>query len=178
MTDEIDAIPQGNLHEIVKSRAALLKPCEEFDFTNPQVDPIQLAADLVKTMYAYNGIGLAANQIGVPYRVFAMRTAPKNTVVFNPKIIHYEPETELLEEGCLSFPGYVVKIKRYKLIRVRFSYPNGEVKTETYKGLTSRVFQHEMEHLNGQIFYDNASKYHRDQADRRFKKYERNKKAA
>jgi peptide deformylase len=178
--EELDStntpMPEGRILPIITSRMDLKQVCEPFDFENPQMDPLQLAADLVRTMHDHQGLGLAANQIGYPYRVFAMRTAPKNTVVFNPKIIHNEPETETLDEGCLSFPGLVVKIKRWKLIRVRFAYPNGEVKTETYKGLTSRVFQHEFGHLNGEIFYELATKYHRDLAERKMMKRQRYKK--
>lgn len=169
-------LPEANLLPIVTDRKALKQVCIPFDFADPPTDPLQISADLVKNMIDHNGLGLSANQIGYPYRVFAMRTTPKNTVVFNPKIIHYEPETEILDEGCLSFLGLVVKIKRYKLIRVRFAYPNGEIKTETYKGLTARIFQHELGHLNGEIFYDLATRYHRDLAERQMKKRERFKK--
>lgn len=176
LVDE-DGIPEGYIRDLVTDRSKLITECEAFDFANPQVDPLELAADLVKTMVNHNGLGLSANQIGVPYRVFAMRTAPKNTVVFNPKIIHVEPEEEYMEEGCLSFPGLVVKVKRHKFIRVRFAYPSGEVKTETYKGMTARVFQHELDHINGIIYYDRATKYHKDLGERRLKRIQ-NRKAA
>jgi peptide deformylase len=166
-------VPEGRVHEIVTDREALRKPCDKFDFANPPMDPMQLAADLVRTMIDHNGLGLSANQIGFPYRVFAMRTAPQNTVVFNPILVNVDPETETLEEGCLSFPGMVVKIKRHKLIKVRFAYPNGEVKNELYKDLTARVFQHELDHLNGKIFYEQASRFHREQAERKAAKYQR-----
>ena len=65
----------------------LTTPCEEFDFSNPPFEPIEFAKKLVKFMYDNNGIGLAANQVGVPYRVFAMRGEPENFVCYNPRIV-------------------------------------------------------------------------------------------
>ena len=81
----------------------LTEVCKEFDFNDPQVDPIEFAQDLVKTMYKRNGLGLAANQVGYPWRVFAMRGAPENFVCFNPKIVKPSDAEVSLEEGCLSF---------------------------------------------------------------------------
>lgn len=161
--------PEGVNHDIVMDRGALKNECELFNFQNPQVDPFQLAADLSKTMIDHNGLGLAANQIGYPYRVFAMRTAPKITIVFNPTIVHFSPETMVEEEGCLSFPGFVVKIKRSKLIKVRYAFPDGSVKNEVYKDMTARIFQHEYDHLNGVLYQERATLFHKDQAERKMK---------
>lgn len=142
----------------------LNEPCKDFDFKDPQVDPIEFAQELVKTMYERNGLGLAANQVGYPWRVFAMRGAPENFVCFNPKIVKPSDAEVSLEEGCLSFPGLLVKIKRPQHIRVRFTTPNGDTRTETFTGMSARVFQHEMDHLDGEIFYDKANRFHRDKA--------------
>lgn len=163
-------IPEGRYIEIVTDRAQLIKPTEPFDFADPQMDPLQLGADLVKNMVDRNGLGLSANQIGYPYSVFTMRTAPKMTVAFNPKIVGVDDEEDLLEEGCLSFPNLIIKIKRYKTIRVRFWYPNGEFKLETFTGMTARVFQHELDHLNGIVFDQRASLFHKNQAERQMAK--------
>lgn len=146
-----------------------MKPCEKFDFSNPPFDPIQFAQDLVRTMYEHNGIGLSANQVGVPYQIFALRAAPENFVCFNPKIVMPSEETIVLEEGCLTYPGLFVKIKRPRHVKVRFQMPNGETRTETFTGMSARAFQHEMDHMEGKIFYNQASKYHKDQAIRRWK---------
>jgi peptide deformylase len=70
----------------------------------------------------------------------------------------------------LTFPGLAVKIKRADEIRVRFAMPNGDVRTETFRGLTAHSFQHEMDHMNGELFYMKATKYHRDQAFKNWKK--------
>ncbi len=154
---------------VVKNRAQLTEPCLPFDFNAPPIDPIELAQALVHEMRDYDGLGLAANQLGFKWRVFAMRANP-NLVCFNPKIVMPSEETITLEEGCLSFPGLYVKIKRPKHVRVRFQLPNGEMQTEMYTGMAARVFQHELDHLDGIIFYDLANKYHRDQAFKKWKK--------
>jgi peptide deformylase len=148
----------------------LTTKCELFDFKNPPIDPIELAQDLVKTMYDLNGIGLAANQVGLSYRVFAMRGAPQNFVCFNPKIVMPGTEEVLLEENSLTFPGLYVKVKRSQHIRVRFTMANGETRSDTFTGITARTFQHLMDHMDGEVFYNKANKYHRDQAFKKWKK--------
>jgi peptide deformylase len=120
-------------------------------------------------MYENNGLGLAANQVGTPYRIFAMRAAPENFVCFNPKIVQQSEQTVTLEEGCLTYPGLIVKIKRPEFIRVRFQTPNGDTLTKQFIGMSARVFQHEIDHLDGIRFYDKANKFHRDQALRKWK---------
>jgi len=123
-------------------------------------------------MYDWNGLGLAANQVGVPYRVFAMRGSPENFVCFNPRIVQPSAENIILEEGCLSFPGLLVKVKRPKHIRVRFTTPNGDTKTETFIGMTARVFQHELDHLDGRLYFNRANKYHKEIAMKKWKRGE------
>jgi peptide deformylase len=123
-------------------------------------------------MYEWNGIGLAANQVGVPYRVFAMRAQPQNFVCFNPRIVQPSAEQISLEEGCLSFPGLIVKLKRPRHVRVRFQTPNGDTRTETFIGMSARVFQHEMDHLEGRLYFNQASRYHREIALKKWKRGE------
>lgn len=165
---------------VSKDDPILREVCKPFDFKDPPFDPIQLAKDLIKTMYDHNGIGLAANQVMrtdgyaenayVPYRIFAMRGAPENFVCFNPKIIDTGEADDVMEEGCLSYPGLIVKIKRKRTVKVRFWMPNGEGRTDTFTGLTARVFQHELDHLDGIVFYTKANPYHREQAMKRWKR--------
>jgi len=123
-------------------------------------------------MYDWNGLGLAANQVGVPYRVFAMRGSPENFVCFNPRIVQPSAENIILEEGCLSFPGLLVKVKRPKHIRVRFQTPNGDTRTETFIGMTARIFQHELDHLDGRLYFNRANKYHKEIAMKKWKRGE------
>ena len=157
--------------KLVDSHDPILKTvCTPFDFLSPPFEPIQFAKDLVKFMYDNNGIGLAANQVGVPYRVFAMRGEPENFVCYNPKIVQPSEMKINLEEGCLTYKGLLVKITRPQHIRVRFTTPNGETMTKQFTGLSARTFQHELDHLDGIIFYNRANRYHRDQALRKWKK--------
>lgn len=157
------------IHNLVPITDPILKTyIDEFDFSNPPIDPFQLAVDLSETMIYNNGIGLAANQIGLPYRAFAMTGSPIH-VCFNPRILDQTTEQVLLEEGCLSYPGLKVKIKRPKSIRVRFTKANGETVTEKFTGITARVFQHEFDHLNGEIFFNRANLFHKEQGFRQWR---------
>lgn len=143
---------------------------EDFDFSNPPVDPEELSTQMVEYMRECEGIGLSANQIGLPHRVFVMEGEPAYAC-FNPRIIMPGEELVMLEEGCLSFIGLNVKIKRAKSIKVRFQGPDGEVYTKTFTGMTARVFQHELDHLNGIVFYSRANTFHRDAAFKKWKKW-------
>ena len=147
----------------------LLEECEDFDFKDPPFDPVEFAKTLVKFMYDNNALGVAANQVGVPYRIFAMRGSPENFVCFNPKIVQTSEKDVVLEEGCLSYPGLLVKIKRPEYVRVRFTTPNGDTITRQFIGMAARGFQHEYEHLEGERFYDKANRFHREQAMRKWK---------
>lgn len=138
--------------------SVLRNPCQKFDFLSPPFEPIEFSKKLVKFMYDSGGIGLAANQIGVPYAIFAMRGSPENFVCFNPKIVTPSEEQIILEEGCLTYPNFQVKIKRPRHVRVRFQTPNGDTLTKQFTGMTARIFQHEMEHLEGKIFTENCSR--------------------
>ena len=155
---------------IVTDVAALTKPCEPFDFDNPPIDPNELAVSLVKQMQEHSGIGLAANQVGHPYRVFAIAGYPENFVVFNPKIVNYSEEENTLEEGCLSWPGIYVKVPRSKTIRIRFQGPDGQTYTRTFKDMTAKIIQHEIEHLDGKFFFSNVSKLRLSMALKKAKK--------
>ena len=157
---------------LVKQNDPILRaPCVGYDFNDKSIDVIEFAKQLVVTMYQHNGIGLAANQVGYNHRIFALRGHPENFVCINPKIVNKSEQSSYIIEGCLTFPGLAVKIKRADEIRVRFSTPNGDVRTETFRGLTAHAFQHEMNHLDGELFYMKATKYHRDQAFKNWKNY-------
>lgn len=145
---------------------------EEFNFAAPPVDPLDLVSNLAETMLENNGIGLAANQCGLPYRVFVLLS---NEIIpcFNPKIVDSSKEMIVLEEGCLSYPGLSVKVKRPRRIKVRYTEPNGNTITRTFDGLTARVFQHELSHLNGIVHINEASFIHKKQALTRWKQMKR-----
>ena len=149
---------------------ALKEQAKQFNFSDPPFDPIEFSRDLVKFMYDNNGICLTAPQVGVPYRIFAMRGAPENFVCFNPRLVMPSEEEIRLDEISLTFPGLDVKIKRPRHCKVRFATPNGDIRTETYTGMTARAFQHCMDFLNGEVFYHKANPIHREQALRKWKR--------
>lgn len=157
--------------ELVKHDDPILnQECEAFDFANPPFDPIEFSKEFIKFMYDKNGIGLAANQVGIPYRIFAMRAEPENFVCFNPKVVAPSDSEVVLEEGCLSYPGLLVKVKRPQHVRVRFQTPNGDTLTKQFTGISARIFQHELDHLDGVVFYNKANRFHRDKAMKKWKK--------
>lgn len=148
---------------------------ENFDFDNPPIDPIELTNNLIETMAHNKGMGLAANQCGLPYRVFVLWST-ETLACFNPKIIDQTTEQVLLEEGCLSFPNLTIPIKRSKSIKVRFQDPFGEMRTEKFTGMTARAFLHELDHLNGVDYTSRANRIHLERARRKQKTLERFKK--
>ena len=156
--------------ELTKDLILLKCKSEDFDFNDPLWNALDLAKALVKLMYDKGGIGISAIQCGIPKRVFAIRGDPENIVMFNPLIVNESEETILLDEGCLSYPGLYLKIKRPRHVRVRFSTPNGDRVTKQFTGITARTILHENDHLNGIIFLSKANKFHRDQALRHQKR--------
>ncbi len=131
----------------------LITPCEPFDFENPPFDPIEFSKELVVTMRDKGGIGLAANQVGKPYQIFSIRTDP-NKVMFNPRLVMLSTEKIVLDEACLSTPGLTLPIERSRHIRIRYQQPNGETLSESFTGITARIIQHEMMHLEGKMFFE------------------------
>ena len=160
----------------------LWKQTERFDFYNPQIDPKELVEMLSEAMIRLNGIGLSCNQVGLPYRVFIMgdpRDPDSIIPIFNPDIIHYSDEQEIAEEGCLSFPNYLIDIKRPKEIRTRISTIDGNRDSARFTGVTSRIFQHEYDHMEGIDFRSRATRFHKERANKNYKLFLRkNKKAA
>ena len=131
--------------------------------------------DLSKVMYdnmaKYGGLGLSANQLGLPYRMFVMGGHPqiedgKVRSVFNPLINDVSPESINLKEGCLSFPFLFLSIKRPKWCSVRYTDENGEEVEETLHGMSARIFMHENEHMNGYVFTDLVSKLKLERAEK------------
>lgn len=146
----------------------------EFDFSNPSHDPIQLEKDLIEAMFAGNGMGLSANQVGIRARVFVMgqRSDPDSAqAFFNPIVVANTDITEDLEEGCLSFPGIYVKVKRPKRIKVRWQNSLGEYKEAELDDYACKCFLHELDHLEGIVFKDRVSNLKWTQAIKKSIKY-------
>ncbi|MCV2447157.1 peptide deformylase [Paracoccus sp. DMF] len=120
---------------------------------------LPLAADLLATMYDAGGRGLAAPQIGEPWRIFVMdhgwkTGTPLPRVVLDPDIAALGAETETLEEGCLSIPGHPVTVTRPAVISLRCFDLTGALLTLCLSGIEARIAQHEADHLDGRLILD------------------------
>jgi len=159
-------------HIVPPSHPIFNKKLDPFVFDN-KVNTNELAEKMIEMMQKAGAAGLAANQLGLDHRVFVLNTQPHPLVCFNPKIVHYSEKYAVHEEGCLTFPGLFVKIRRPEWIRARFYDTSGLIQTETLNGLTGRAFQHELDHLDGISYMTRAKKIHMDQAKRKQKLIDR-----
>ena len=140
---------------------------EQFGFANRT----ELSKVMYDNMAKYGGLGLSANQVGLPYRMFVMGGHPqiedgKVRYVFNPLVNDVSEESVMLKEGCLSFPFLFLGIKRPKWCSVRYTDENGEEVEETLHGMSARIFMHENEHMNGYVFTDLVSKLKLERAEK------------
>lgn len=134
-----------------------------------------LAADMLETMYAEKGIGLAATQVGVPRRVVVMDLSPDGSgalALINPEILASEGVAES-QEGCLSVPGYFDTVERADQVRYRYLNLEGEVVEGTTDGLMAVCLQHEIDHLNGKLFIDYLSPLKRQRIRKKLEKQDR-----
>jgi peptide deformylase len=134
-----------------------------------------LMDDMLETMYAAPGIGLAAIQVGVPKRVIVMDLAregePKEPRFFvDPEILWRSEETAPYEEGCLSVPEIYEQVERPARVKLRYLNYRGEAVEEDAEGLFAVCIQHEMDHLQGVLFIDHLSRLKREQAIRKVRK--------
>lgn len=119
----------------------------------------ELVANMLDTMYAADGIGLAANQVGVPKRVAVIDPSlgedlDEVIVLINPEIVESAEEEESETEGCLSFPEIQFEVSRSVKVSVKAINLEGEEVVHDVEGMMARVFQHEIDHLNGVLFID------------------------
>lgn len=140
----------------------------------------QLMDDMVETMYATGGIGLAAPQVGISTRVLVMDLEQpeeggrgKPLYFINPEIISASDEMNTYNEGCLSLPGQYAEVERPKKIRITFMDYDGKTQEIEADGLLATCLQHEMDHLNGVLFVDHLSTLKRDMVMRKLKKFTR-----
>ncbi len=136
---------------------------------------LQLADDMLETMYEAPGIGLAAIQIGVPQRLVVVDLAKKDEtpapmVLINPEILRVSEERSVYEEGCLSIPEFYEEVERPARVRFRFMTPKGTIEEMDADGLLATCVQHEIDHLDGKLFIDYISKLKRDRVLKKFAK--------
>ena len=132
----------------------------EFDFQNPSIDPVQLEKDMIKLMLDNHGMGLSANQVGLRIRMFVMGHSdrPESAqAFFNPVVVANVDELDDLLEGCLSFPGIYVNIKRPKKIRAQWHDSRGQLQESVFEDYDCKCFLHELDHLEGIVFQDRVS---------------------
>ncbi len=132
------------------------------DVSDPAVQA--LIDDLIETAYHANGVGIAAPQVGNTERVFIISSHPnvrypdapelEPTAIINPEIISKSEETVKGWEGCLSIPGIRGLVPRSKAIRARYTTRDGKIEEKEFRDFVARVFQHELDHLNGVLFLD------------------------
>jgi peptide deformylase len=154
---------------ILKAKA---EPVEAFD------DELRaFMDDMLESMYAAQGIGLAANQVGVLKRVVVMdlkagdsEAEPEPRFFVNPEIVWKSEESAPYEEGCLSIPNVYDQVVRPSKVRVRYLDRNGEQHEEEAEGLLAVCLQHEIDHLNGVLFIDYLSRLKRERAIARVKR--------
>lgn len=164
-------IRRDQLKIIDPKSPVLCEPLQEFDFSAHDPQDIKMLAEvLFRKMEELGGIGLSANQLGLPYRVFVLGVPEHHAAFFNPKIIQTHGEPETFKEGCLSYPGLFMHIKRPPAITVSYQNIEGEHRTRDYTGLTARVFQHEYDHMQGRDFTVGVSKLKLKIAQERYNK--------
>ena len=147
-----------------------------FDLTNDKIDNYndieQFESDMIKLMVGNRGIGLAANQIGITKRFFAIGSdtfdkIQKPVIMWNPEIENESEEKTLDIEGCLSFPNVFLQVLRPKKVDVKWQDKNGNTMRSTLDNYESKCFQHELDHLNGITFNKRVSKLKWDMALKR-----------
>ncbi|PSV48132.1 peptide deformylase [Photobacterium indicum] len=154
--------------EIIQLGNPLLRvPAEALSTTQINVT-LPLLASLEQIMLSHQGVGIAAPQVGESLRVFIVASRPNDryphaplmepTIMINPELLWHSDLMEKDWEGCLSIPGIRAKVNRYTHIRVSYLNVLGDVIETEFTGFIARIFQHELDHLNGIVFLDRADK--------------------
>ena len=141
--------------KILRERA---KEVAQKEMTSPEMK--KLVDDMKETMFAANGIGIAAPQVAKGIRLIIVLGQEGPITVFNPEIIKKSLRGVDSEEGCLSVPKKYGAVKRCRTLTVRGFNEHGEKFTAKTDGMTAIIFQHEIDHLNGTLFIDKAKKVH------------------
>ena len=145
-------------------------------------DRKELSESMFDTMKKYGGIGLSANQVGLPFNMFVLGDHPDlekglKMTCFNPMIISASADQVMMKEGCLTFPFVFLYISRTRKVTVKYEDENGDLKEGHLDGMISRVFQHEYDHMLGKTFVDGVSKMKLDmaykKAEKQMKKYKK-----
>ena len=141
-------------------------------------DVVKLANDMLETMYAAPGVGLAGPQVGLSLQICVIDIVPdgkkKPIVLINPKIISGQDKYEG-EEGCLSFPKIFEKIKRWQKIEAEYIDLDGNLNRVEVDGFLAKAFQHEIDHLDGKVFIDYLPSWKRKLVEKEIKRRKKGK---
>ena len=138
-----------------------------------ECDREKVRQDLIDSMEHYQGVGLSANQIGIAERVFILYediNTRKVLTCFNPKIVETSKEEISINEGCLTYPGVWLMVKRPIAIKVEFEDEKGKKHEKAFDGLSSRIFQHEYDHMEGTDFTQKVSRLKIERAMKKLNK--------
>ena len=138
-------------------------------------DRKELTETMFSTMNKYGGIGLTCIQVGLPFNMFVLGDHIQlekglKMACFNPMIISSSEETNMMKEGCLTFPFVFLNIKRPRKVVVKYEDENGDLQEGHLDGMISRIFQHEYDHTQGRVFTERASKLKLDMAYKKAEK--------
>ena len=167
-------MPQRKI--VIEPDPILMKESEPIEKVDN--DLRKLLDDMLETMYAAPGIGLAAVQVGILKRLIVIdisKDKEKKNPLFliNPEIVSKSKNTSIYEEGCLSLPGHFAEIERPAECQINFLDYNGKKKEISAKGLLSTCIQHELDHLNGILFIDYLSKLKKDMIIKKLVKHKK-----
>ncbi|MGY6696777.1 MAG: peptide deformylase [Roseinatronobacter sp.] len=157
----------------------LKKLCTPVETVSPEIG--RLAEDMLETMYAAPGVGLAAPQVGVLQRLFVMDCvkeegeSPRPMVLINPEVVASSEELNTYEEGCLSIPEHYAEVTRPGTVVMRWTGLDGKVHEDEFSGLWATCAQHELDHLNGKLFIDYLGAIKRGMITRKMTKLKREK---
>ena len=149
-------------------------------------DRKELSDAMFESMNKYGGIGLSANQVGLPFNMFVIGGHPSienglKMTCFNPMIVSTGEEEVMMKEGCLTYPFIFLDIKRPRKIVAKYTDENGDLQEAHLDGMMSRIFQHEYDHMLGRNFTEKVSKFKlkraMDKREKMIKKIEKSKQA-
>jgi peptide deformylase len=156
--------------ELVKESDKVLRnTCEPWDFV-VDGDPMPIIEQMTKVMFTHGGIGLAAPQVGINKRLFIMGNQDLLVACINPEIVETIGTIRDVE-GCLSFPNLWLHVYRGETIKIRYTQVDNTIKESELSGLMARVYQHELDHLNGVCFDTKVGKVSLQLAQKRRKKF-------
>ncbi len=154
----------------------LSEKCEKVAAVDDEVR--KLLDDMLETMYADKGVGLAAPQIGITKRIIVIddkvdeegNPGPHPMYLVNPEIIEKSAETILFNEGCLSVPGQSAEVERHKYVKVKYLDYNGQERVLEAEDYLAVILQHETDHLDGILYIDHLSRLKRNMIIKKLKK--------